>query len=434
MDIDGKGIQGEEFVNELAYSSYLKFWCYPEPKDEFGDKKEIADLLILFKEVAIIVSVKNYEFKGQYERYFRRTISKAVSQIYGAERKLFGSKGEVFIKHPQKEVEKFVPNQYDRILRLIVNLGDDVQFYPTGLLTNGGKYVHVLDKTSFEAIVNELDTIPDLVDYFLSKESIFNGKDVVILPGEEHVFDEETGEQYFKFLKESFSQGDKKSIIISGREQDLLAKYLEGDRKFGEYFGEDYTNMLLDIDGAWDNYLQREEVVLKKSHDKISYFIDELVEKEVLVNNSEFNVSLARELLSLNRFERRIIGQGFFEVFKQYAGNDGWHMGRRHGKVGEILISFIVYGKSMKDEAVNTFLELALKGYSLFEGFKTAKSVLIAVNSDMSQFKLGYVVDIVPFDAEYEVLLRQDLKKMKWFQNPTMTPYSFQEYPESNQS
>ena len=57
-----KGTYGEEAVNTLAYDTYLKYWCYPGPKDEQGSKKEICDLLILFKETLIILSVKNYEF------------------------------------------------------------------------------------------------------------------------------------------------------------------------------------------------------------------------------------------------------------------------------------------------------------------------------------------------------------------------------------
>ncbi|MBB4603627.1 hypothetical protein HNQ93_004254 [Hymenobacter luteus] len=112
METQDKGLQGEEFVNELAYSSLLKFWCYPGPKDERGDKKEIADLLILFKNTLLILSVKNYEFKGQYDRYFRRTLDKAASQIYGAERKLLASKHEVFIKHPDREQEQVIPAEY----------------------------------------------------------------------------------------------------------------------------------------------------------------------------------------------------------------------------------------------------------------------------------------------------------------------------------
>src|SRR5690606_13264362 len=98
MDPIEKGNIVEEFVNEIAFNSFLEYWCYPSPKDEYGDKKEICDLLILFGENLIIISVKNYEFKEFYSRYFRRTIDKAVKQIYGAERKLFNSNRDIYIK------------------------------------------------------------------------------------------------------------------------------------------------------------------------------------------------------------------------------------------------------------------------------------------------------------------------------------------------
>lgn len=431
MEAEDKGVAGEEFVNKLSYSSYLKFWCYPGPKDEKGDKKEIADLLILFKEVAIIISVKNYEFKGQYERYFRRTIEKAVSQVYGAERKLFQSRNPIYKKHPQRDVEQFLPDNYKSVIRLIVNLGDDVQFYPTGLITNSGKYIHVLDKKAFSSIVSELDTIPDLVHYFSNKELALNGKDIIMLPGEENAFDEETGKQYFKFIDEKFEPTERQSIMIMGNEQDLLAKYLENNRAFPSFFSEDYTNMMLELDGAWDSYIGREEVKLKKQHDHISYFVDELVKNEILIKNESSSIMLAKELLSFNRFERRIIGQSFFDMIKQYANKSGWHIGRRHGKIGDTLVSFAIYGKEMKQEAVDAFLELALKGYSLFEGYRTQKSILIAANNDMTQFKMGYIDNIVPFDSSYEKLLKEDLKKINWFQNPKMTPFSFKEYPET---
>lgn len=107
MDSTEKGNIGEEFVNEIAYSSFLDYWCYPSPEDEYGDKKEICDLLILFGDSLIIISVKNYEFKDFYSRYFRRTIDKAVKQIYGAERKLLNKERDIFIKHPKREIERF---------------------------------------------------------------------------------------------------------------------------------------------------------------------------------------------------------------------------------------------------------------------------------------------------------------------------------------
>ena len=55
-----KGKQGEDAVNQISFKTYLKYWCYPNPKDELGDKKEICDLLIIFKDVLILFAIKNY--------------------------------------------------------------------------------------------------------------------------------------------------------------------------------------------------------------------------------------------------------------------------------------------------------------------------------------------------------------------------------------
>ena len=129
MNSTEKGNIGENFVNEIAFNSFMKYWCYPSPKDENGDKKEICDLLILFGNSVIVISVKNYEFKEKYSRYFRRTIDKAV-QIYGAERKLFSENQEIYFKHPNKKKERFPKEDIERVFRIIVNLGEGVKFYP----------------------------------------------------------------------------------------------------------------------------------------------------------------------------------------------------------------------------------------------------------------------------------------------------------------
>lgn len=125
---DIKGKIGEDAVNELANNTYLKYWCYPSPKDENGDRKEICDLLIIFQKTVLIVSVKNYNFSGNYKRYFRSTINKAVSQVQGAERRLFNF-GTKTIKHPTKGNFEFDPSKYKSIHRVVVNLNTLPLFY-----------------------------------------------------------------------------------------------------------------------------------------------------------------------------------------------------------------------------------------------------------------------------------------------------------------
>lgn len=197
MNSTEKGNIGEDFVNGIAFNSFLEHWCYPSPKDERGDKKEICDLLILFGDRLVIISVKNYEFNDFYSRYFRRTIDKAVKQIYGAERKLFNSEKDTFIKHPKRDIEKFPKEKVEEIHRVIVNLGEGVRFYPFNKETKNEKFITLLDKDAFQTIVRELDTIPDFLEYLKKREELFYDKVTTIMPGEEDDFPQETAEQFF---------------------------------------------------------------------------------------------------------------------------------------------------------------------------------------------------------------------------------------------
>ena len=103
-----------------------------------------------------------------------------------------------------------------------------------------------------------------------TRENVFIGKDILILPGEEHTFDEETAKQYFGYTDDNLNFNKRKSIMISGTEYDVLAKYLENDRTFPDYFtNETFNGAYLQLDGAWQDYEAREEVILKREHDRL---------------------------------------------------------------------------------------------------------------------------------------------------------------------
>lgn len=244
-----KGKIGEEFVNRLAYSSFLKFWCYPSPKFENGDKKEICDLLIIFHETLIIFSVKNYEFKGNYSRYFNHTIKKAVKQIHGAHKTLFKTP-ELIIKHPDKNSERFPIEQIKKIFRIVVNLGKGTKIYPFNGLTKNKNYVTFFDKSSFETIISELDTIADFTEYLEKREQVFKNKNTTILPGREFDFTVETKEGVFEMEIDT----NKPTILISGSEKDLLSLYFKGGHNFPISLNKDEKVINLVIDGEWEKF------------------------------------------------------------------------------------------------------------------------------------------------------------------------------------
>lgn len=106
MNNNDKGKDGENFVYQISKDSFFSYWCYPNPKDELGDKKEICDLVIHFRNTLILVCVKNHEFKGEYSRYFIKAIEKDVRQLYGAENKIMKSNRNIEIKNLDGSLSK----------------------------------------------------------------------------------------------------------------------------------------------------------------------------------------------------------------------------------------------------------------------------------------------------------------------------------------
>jgi len=130
MNNNDKGKEGENFVYQIATDSFFSYWCYPNPKDELGDKKEICDLIIHFRDTLILICVKNYDFKGDYSRYFRKSIEKDVRQHYGAENKILKSNYNIEIKNLNGRKHLLEKNIINIFYRIIIYLGEKVHFYP----------------------------------------------------------------------------------------------------------------------------------------------------------------------------------------------------------------------------------------------------------------------------------------------------------------
>ncbi|MBK6267334.1 hypothetical protein JKA74_19990 [Marivirga sp. S37H4] len=428
MDSKQKGDIGENAVNEIAFNTYLKYWCYPNPKDELGNKKEICDLLILFRKTLIIFSIKNYSFEGNYARYFNNTLKKAISQVQGAERKLLGSR-IISIKHPNKPLEEINPSTIDEVQRVIVNLNMRPVFYPGGLMTSKGKYTHVLNWFSFLRLVRELDTIPDFIEYLKERENTFFNKELLMLTGTGDQYDIDTNEQMYSHAKK-FDEA-KSFVLLSGNELDLLADYYFNERKFSKHFYRgNQSGIGIDIEGKWEDYLSRKEVQLKKADDRYSYFVDKFVSNEVLYRTNFSNLELATELLAMSRFERRILGKNFYEFSDKYKNEDSEFIARRYGKFNDMIIGLMLYSSSMTREEALTPLQLALLGYSHWEGYKTKKIVMIGFSNKRTGFIFGYTADMHPLDKKEENDLILDLKKIDWFQNMEPSIFTIDEYPQ----
>jgi len=382
-----KGDEGEAYVMRLAYGTYLKYWCYPNPKDETGDKKEICDLLILFRDTAIIISVKNHHYDGDYDRYKKKVIEKSTNQLNGAYRKLFKSVNDISIKHPDRDVEKFEPHRFKHVFRITINVGEQFEQYNLSDHVEGKGFINIFDKDTFEAIIDELDTINDLTDYLIKRE---------------------------KLLSLGFKLNE------ACREKDLLALFVTNAREFPEMG--DFSL----CQSAWEKYLLSAAYNFKRRKDGPSYFIDQMVAREVLkLNDGE---SLARELMNTTRFERRQLANNIFSLLEKHQFTFGDLLVRRYHVHNEIGHLVIYYSPDIVEKNVDEIVKLAAEIYAFKYGEKDV--VVIAVTDKLKQYKFGLFKKLEgPVAPQAIERLNTLIENFGWFKNEQRIEQRDSEFP-----
>lgn len=425
MNIDSKikGDLGENFVNEIAYKSFFKYWCYPSPKNENGDKKEICDLLIIFKDICIIFSVKNYEFKGNHLRYFNNTIEKAVRQLNGAYKTLF-KKGCVIIKHPDKNEEEFPSNDIRKVFKLVINLGEGVDFYDiTRTHNDNDGFITIFDRDTFETITQELDTIPDFIDYLEKRELLFKNKMVKVISPE---ISTDLNEGDVKFLNENL----KDSIRIIGTEKDLLAYFFTNTRNFPSVISENFNDyIIMDIVGAWNEFKKSPKAIKKEFADSSSYFIDDFVLNEVLTREEPFIEEVAKELLSLNRLRRRAVGIDFEEFFDYIKNAPEGMVRRKFSEHNDLAIVFFNFFPEWGENALLRMFDIVFETFAFYYKYRHTTFIVIGVSSD-PYFTFQMYKNYEKFTPEVEAIIKANIKELGWFTEYNEQIRNVDEFPD----
>lgn len=426
MDSNKIGIEGENFVNDIAFRSFLKYWCYPNPKFENGNRKEICDLLIIFDNVCIIFSVKNYSFKGSHARYFNNTVEKAVKQLKGAEKTLLSS-SEVHIKHPDRTVEVFPKGFINKIFKIIINLGEGLEFYDITRTTKENDFITIFDKDTFSTITNELDTIPDFIDYLEKRERLFKFKNVKVFNSE---FQSELDDQDQQYIRKGLGN----SIIIIGTEKDLLSYFFKNTRNFPEKLTNNdfttYGDTVLEIAGSWEEFKLSHQAVSKEKADSLSYFVDHFIKNEVLSQNYAFKELLAKELLSLNRLKRRTIGNRFFEFYFKIKKYNERILHRSFLELGDLGIVFFNYFEDSDHQEIQKLFDLIFETFAYYYNYKHKTFVLIGINK-APNFVYSIYKDYERFTASDEKIIKHNIKELKWFTSYSQYSRNEDEFPET---
>lgn len=278
----------ERALAQLARRAFLSLWSYPNVYSDEGrsrgkgDGKELVDLLVVFGTDVLLFSDKHCAFQADvdvkiaWRRWYTRAIEKSARQLAGAESFLRRFPDRVFVdKSCQTKLPIAIPEPsvaryfliavtrggHEAAVRhfgggssgsLMLNSileGDDHYEHPfeVGFPLKGHRFLHVLDEVTVDALLEELDTVPDLVDYLVCKERYF---------GTNGVF-----------------------MHVAG-EEELLAQYMctmdNGRHALPRVpSGADAVTLL---EGDWEFYRSSPQRAAKRDADRGSYMWDELIE------------------------------------------------------------------------------------------------------------------------------------------------------------
>lgn len=219
----------ERALARLARKAFLSLWSYPNVysdegrSGDKGDGKELVDLLVVFGTDVLLFSDKHCAFQSDVDikiawpRWYKRAIEKSARQLAGAESFLRRFPDRVFVdKSCQTRLPVALPDPslaryfliavtrggHEAAVRhfgggssgsLMLNSmleGDSHYEHPfeVGFPLKGHRFVHVLDEVTVDALLDELDTVPDLVSYLACKERYFGGNGVFMhIAGEEEL-------------------------------------------------------------------------------------------------------------------------------------------------------------------------------------------------------------------------------------------------------
>ena len=277
----------EEYLARLCGRTFLQLWSFPnlyrdQGKAGGGDGKEICDLLVVCGEDIIIFSDKACRYPTSvdpdlaWRRWYRTAVEASAKQIWGAERWLREHPDRVFLDRAcTAHLPITLPDlRHSRIHRIVVTHGlpTDTGTAPqhpvlrlipgivgsahyrmvaeggnplaVGQVDPGRGFVHVLDDAAVQLLLNELDTIADLVKYLKVKEDLVTGG----------------------------------WLVSAETEIDLVGYYMNRIGGPSQIFHLPRGERRLTVTaGSWDRYIATGRRAARVAANKVSYAWDELI-------------------------------------------------------------------------------------------------------------------------------------------------------------
>jgi hypothetical protein len=319
----------EAYLTRLAERTFLKLWSYSNPFRAPG--KEIVDLIVVFGDDVILFSDKASAYRAStpllaWQRWYQRTISESIKQLAGAVRVLSDPNAAIYVDDRASQAFPFaLPALGRRRLHLIAvahtkvepsrvqERWSDLAFdsavagpntpFKIGPLHVKEHLVHLIEGTTLETLLTELDTIADFVGYLDRRATAIRGCE-----------------------------------RLAFRELDLLALSLQARDANGwsaiplPQSNADHESFV--PAGLWAEY-RTSDRARRSRINRPSYTIDRLIEHfhQEYINGRFFGVSLPsfasheqalRSMATESRFGRRIIATEMYEILNEPDQRTFW--------------------------------------------------------------------------------------------------------------
>lgn len=328
--------RAEQYLGSLCERSFLSLWSYPavyrdQGKSGAGDGKEVADLLVVFENDIIIFSDKDIAWPASKElavawtRWHRRAVLEGSAQLWGAERWIKKHPQRLFLDRecdvrfplalPAPPVARihlvlvahgaadacraFYGGSGSLLITPQIGAGIDLPF-AVGDLDSSRTFVHVLDDTSLDVVMQHCDTVADVVAYL-------NAKEALVRSG---------------------------SLLSAAGEEELIAHYLthtDALREHAFVLPAGVTHVVFD-EGHYEEFRMNPQLAAKQVADDVSYLWDSLIEewsKNVLGGTLYFSSGSGvehherglRVLAREPRVRRRMLSRALVEMARDPSGH-----------------------------------------------------------------------------------------------------------------
>lgn len=268
---EDKGALAEKLLADFLSDKVVAHYVYLNPK--LNPEKELCDVLIVLKNKAIVLQVKNKKLTKD-ELYKDKDIKKNVGQCRGAARTLLNSGATYSLKNEAGIIDKVDLSLIDEVYCISVMHEDAAWF---GFYDDSAtQKVHIVNYGSLQKVFGELNTLPEFFKYLSDKEELL-------------------------------SSG--KSIILSGGEEELFALWIRGERSYAKI---QESDNVFATDGIYKDLLKDAGYKIKKAEDeKHGKYWDKLILTCQELGDQYKSVS--DELADEDSLNRRLLGSAYGE-------------------------------------------------------------------------------------------------------------------------